>query len=128
MQAKECGEVVAKSDAEKGLVGSIWGTLVSASEQAVAAANTAVSVAKEAAATTVSTAKSGFDQGASLTGSITGPLSGGLSSLTSLAKVPTINMTGYKGTLCDESTPLVSTTAKVGAKLKLPCTSVFSTL
>lgn len=110
---EEGGEVVVRAEGEKGLVGNIWGTLVSASEQAVSAANVAADAAKKAAETTMSTAKSGLDQGVSMSSSITGPLSGGLSSITSLAKVPSINMTGYSGKLCTEATPLVSTTIKV---------------
>ena len=105
--------VVARGEGEKGLVGNIWGTLVSASEQAVSAANVAAEAAKNAAETTMTTAKSGLDQGVSMSSSITGPISGGLSSITSLAQVPSINMTGYSGKLCTEATPLVSTTIKV---------------
>ena len=61
----------------------------------------------------MSTAKSGLDTGLSAGSVLTGPLSGGFNSLTSLAKVPTINLTGYLGTLCSKEQPLVDSTLKV---------------
>jgi len=113
--------VIAKDgDKDPGLIGGVWGTLVTASETAVSAAKNAADAAKAAGEFSVEQAKNAAAKGASMTtsvtSSVTAPLSGGLSGVTGslgglTSMVPGMNI-NYTGPLCKD-TPLVNTSVRV---------------